>query len=72
MAQWGEEDCLSVAADIDIDGFTLKPGIFLQKVACSEKIGSGGDRTVHVAVTSTGGRLHGFTLPGGGAAVHGA
>ena len=36
-----------------------------------ERCEASGDR-LHVAVTSTGGLLHGFSLPGRGAAVHGA
>ena len=32
MSKWGEEDCLSVAADIEIEGFTARPGVYLQQV----------------------------------------
>ncbi len=30
MGCWGESDCLSISADIEIEGFNPKPGIFLQ------------------------------------------
>lgn len=68
MAKWGSDDCLSIAADIEVDGFAPRVGVCLQHVAC--KSSTAEPSTVHVAVTSTGGLLHGFTLPG--AAVHGA
>ena len=61
---------LSIAADIEVEGFTPSVGVCLQKVACRQPADD--PSTVHVAVTSTGGLLHGFTLPGRGAAVHGA
>jgi len=69
MAKWGTDDCLSIAADIEVDGFEPRIGVSLNKVAC---IPSRSEKKLHVAVTSTGGRLHGFTLPGSGAATHGA
>jgi len=67
MAKWGQDDCLSIAADIEIEGYdSSRLGTSLNGIACSA-----GERS-HVAVTSTGGLLHGFSLPGRGAAVHGA
>jgi len=68
MAKWGTEDFLTIAADIEIEGYDGRVGTSLQGVACrpihkKEKL--------HVAVTSTGGLLHGFSLPGSGAAVYG-
>jgi len=69
MAKWGQDDCLSIAADIEVDGFEPRIGVSLNKVAC---IPSKTEKKLHVAATSTGGKLHGFTLPGSGAATHGA
>jgi hypothetical protein len=70
MAKWGQDDCLSIAADIEVPDFEFKGlGIFLERCAC---VASPSDPKLHVAITSTGGFLHGFSLPGRGAAVHGA
>ena len=69
MGRWGQDDCLTIAADIPVDGFVPAIGVSLNKVAC---IPSKRDKKLHVAVTSTGGRMHGFSLPGAGAAVYGS
>jgi len=68
MAKWGTDDCLSIAADIEIEGYDARIGTSLNAIACHS---TGSDR-LHLALTSTGGLLHGFSLPGRGAAVHGA
>jgi len=69
MAKWGTEECLSICADIEIDGFDHTViGTSLNAIACNS-LQSG---RLHMAVTSTGGLLHGFSLPGLGAATHGA
>jgi hypothetical protein len=69
MAKWGTDECLSIAADIEVEGYDAsKLGVCLQGMVCKSL---GGDR-LHVALTSTGGLLHGFSLPGRGATVHGA
>jgi len=68
MAKWGTDECLSIAADIEIEGYDGRIGTSLNAIACKSL---GGDR-LHLALTSTGGLLHGFSLPGRGAAVHGA
>ena len=67
MAKWGTEECLSIAADIEIEGYDGRVGTSLNALACK----SLNSCRLHVAVTSTGGLLHGFSLPSG-AAVHGA
>lgn len=69
MAKWGQDDCLSIAADIEVDGFQPSVGVSLNAIAC---VPSKTEQKLHVAITSTGGRLHGFSLPGHGAATHGA
>lgn len=69
MAKWGQDDCLSIAADIEVDGFQPRVGVSLNAIAC---VPSESEQKLHVAITSTGGRLHGFSLPGHGAATHGA
>ena len=69
MAKWGTDECLSIAADIEIEGYDpSRIGTSLNGIACKSQ---GGER-LHLALTSTGGLLHGFSLPGRGAAVHGA
>ena len=68
MAKWGTDECLSIAADIEIEGYDGRIGTSLNAMACKSL---GGER-LHIALTSTGGLLHGFSLPGRGAAVHGA
>ena len=68
MGKWGTEECLSIAADIEIEGFDGRVGTSLNAMACK----TGKTERVHIAVTSTGGLLHGFSLPGGGAVGHGA
>jgi hypothetical protein len=69
MSKWGSDECLSIAADIEVPEFDNegKLGVFLERMACHPTEGAN-----HVAITSTGGNLHGFSLPGSGAAVHGA
>ena len=68
MSKWGTEECLSIAADIEIEGYDGRIGTSLNGMACR----SLGEGRLHIATTSTGGLLHGFSLPGAGAAVHGA
>ena len=67
MTKWGSDDCLTIAADIEIEGFEVGLGRCVNRMACMSPA-----KSLHVAVTSTGGRLHGFSLPGRGAATHGA
>jgi len=69
MTKWGTEECLSIAADIEIEGYDGRIGTSLQGMASKSLPG---EKRLHVAITSTGGLLHGFSLPGSGAAVHGA
>ena len=69
MAKWGTDECLSVVADVAVDGFEPRIGVSLNRVVCKT---SKKEQRLHVAVTSTGGRLHGFSLPGSGATTHGA
>ena len=68
MSKWGTEECLSIAADIEIEGYDGRIGTSLNAMACQ----SLKEGRLHIATTSTGGLLHGFSLPGAGAAVHGA
>jgi hypothetical protein len=69
MAKWGTEECISIAADIEIEGYDAKAiGTSLNGLTC-KSLNAG---RLHVAVTSTGGLLHGFSLPGRGAATYGA
>jgi len=68
MNKWGKDDCLSIAADVAVDGFTPAIGVSLNKMSAV----SSPEGRINVAVTSTGGRLHGFSLPGRGALTGGA
>lgn len=68
MSKWGTEECLSIVADIEIEGYDGRIGTSLNAIACRN---IKQDR-LHVAITSTGGLLHGFSLPGVSQTVNGA
>lgn len=68
MAKWGQDSCLSIAADVEVDGFSPGIGLSLNKMSCTPTA----EGRINVAVTSTGGKLHGFSLPGRGALTGGA
>ena len=69
MSKWGTDECISIVADIEIEGFVAsKIGTSLNAIACKNVKA----QRLHVAVTSTGGLLHGSSLPNVDATVNGA
>jgi len=72
MQKWGSEGYLSIPADVAIQGFTMSIGVSLKSLVCRRNTSQGDSAPANVFVSTTNGLVHGFSLPGGGAASWGA